>query len=56
MFKSSSLKIKILVLSTDFYSFESTESSYHTANEFEDGRPIFTKVLEALSVLGIKII
>jgi hypothetical protein len=41
---------------TDFYSFESThesgESSYHTANEHEESRPIFLKHLENVSVIG----
>ncbi len=47
---SSNLRINE-VLSTDFYSFESAESSYHTANEHDETKPIILKQLKALKVL-----
>ena len=39
-------------MSTDFYSFESGESSYHTANEHDEFRPTFLKHLEPVTVTG----
>ena len=48
---SSNLKMNE-IQSTDFYSFESAESSYHTANEHEEMKPSFAKHLESLTVLG----
>ena len=49
---SSNLKMNE-IQSTDFYSFESAESSYHTANEHEETKPTFSKHLESMTVLGI---
>lgn len=47
-FGSSSSAVNV----NDFYSFESTnESSYHTANEHEETKPIIVKPLESISVL-----
>jgi hypothetical protein len=49
---SSNLKMNE-IQSTDFYSFESGESSYHTANEHEEMKPNFAKHLDSMTVLGI---
>lgn len=37
------------ILSTDFYSFESTAESYHTADDFEESKPHFSKQLTSIS-------
>ena len=46
------------MISTDFYSFDShesaAESSYHTANEHDESKPIILKHLESINVLGIQ--
>ena len=52
-FDISSSNIKMNeIQSTDFYSFESGESSYHTANEHEEMKPNFVKHLDSMTVLG----
>lgn len=53
-FDISSSNIKMNeIQSTDFYSFESGESSYHTANEHEEMKPNFVKHLDSMTVLGL---
>jgi len=37
------------ILSTDFYSFESTAESYHTADDFEESKPFFVRQLTSVS-------